>query len=281
MLLFQPGFVIVLVAFKVHEVQLIHQSGFFEELEGPIDGDPIDPRVLVAGHCIELLGIEVISRTVDEIQQNLALARQSDSSLLQRILDTARRHVIFRAGTLARFSTYHRLAGARARQHWASPDVEQDLGESRIVGRIVDPDHEQVLAGCQFVEPELEALGKGIEYPVARGKRNPLRGVQRILRSDNSDAVSLASTITSTAAPANFGCERVTSGGVWSTSTGVLTNSCSRADAGGFARRSEALTRKKYFPSARTSGSSAYLVSSRSRLIAFHSVSPSPRKKSA
>src|SRR5581483_4544699 len=77
----------------------------------------------------------------------------------------------------------------------------------------------------------------------------------------SADAASCASTSSSALAPLRCAWRIVTIGGVLSMITGELTRSLSRAASGGFDGRSEAITRKKYRPSASTSLSSSSVFS--------------------
>jgi hypothetical protein len=85
-------------------------------------------------------------------------------------------------------------------------------------------------------------------------------GTQLLASSEYSQrrkalALSLVSHSTWAVAPERRTSPMVRVGGVLSIITGALTRVASRAEAGGLASRSLAMTRKKYFPSDRTSAS--------------------------
>src|ERR1035437_6660032 len=108
-------------------------------------------------------------------------------------------------------------------------------------------------------------------------------GTQLLASSEYSErrralARSLASHSTWAVAPVRRTSPRVTTGGVLSIITGALTSVASRAEAGGLASRSLAMTRKKYLPSARTSASKVMELSWVLERSSFHWVSSSPRK---
>src|ERR1017187_8585816 len=108
-------------------------------------------------------------------------------------------------------------------------------------------------------------------------------GTQLLASSEYSQrrralAASLASHSTWAVAPERRTAPRVTTGGVLSIITGALTRVASRAEAGGLASRSLAITRKKYLPSASTSASKVMELSWVPERSSFHWVSSSPRK---
>lgn len=95
-LLLHPRFVVVLVAADVHQVKFVDEAAGFEHLEGAVDGDAIELGVLLFGHEVQPLGVEVLSGFVDEVEQDLPLPGKADASLPQRIFDTFDRHFLDR-----------------------------------------------------------------------------------------------------------------------------------------------------------------------------------------
>ncbi len=91
-LLLEAGFVIVLVAAVVHQVELVHQPARLQHLQRAIHRDAIDFRVAFLGHAIELVDIQVGARAVDQFEQNLALAGEANPPLLQRPFRGILRH---------------------------------------------------------------------------------------------------------------------------------------------------------------------------------------------
>jgi hypothetical protein len=63
--LLEAGFVVVLVAAVVHEVEFIDESAVLEHFQRAVDGDAIELGILSLGETKEFLGIEVFSGTID------------------------------------------------------------------------------------------------------------------------------------------------------------------------------------------------------------------------
>jgi hypothetical protein len=78
---FHARLVIMLVAGVMHEVQLIHQAAVLEHLQRAVHRDAIHLRVALAGQLEELLGVQVRTGFVDQVEKNLALASETDSAL--------------------------------------------------------------------------------------------------------------------------------------------------------------------------------------------------------
>src|ERR1700677_2305074 len=92
MFLFEACFVVVLIAPVMHQVELTHQTAGLEHLEGAIDGDAIDFRVALLSQLEEALGVEMLAGLIDELEQDLALARKADAAFLQRSFHGFERH---------------------------------------------------------------------------------------------------------------------------------------------------------------------------------------------
>ena len=75
--LLAPRFVVVLLAGLMHEIQLVHQAAFLQQLQRAVDGDAIQLRVLFLRQLIETFRVEMLARLVDEVEQDLPLARQT------------------------------------------------------------------------------------------------------------------------------------------------------------------------------------------------------------
>ena len=91
-LLLQPRLVVVLVAVVVHQVQLVHQAAGLEQLQRPVDGHAVQLGIFFARQLEQTLGIQMLAGLIDQIEQNLALAREPHASLFERIFDTGNRH---------------------------------------------------------------------------------------------------------------------------------------------------------------------------------------------
>ena len=91
-LLLQAGFVIVLVAAVVHQVQLVHQAALLEQLQRAVDGDAIELGILLLGQLKQAFGVQVAAGLVDQVEQHAALARQPHAALAQGILNAGVGH---------------------------------------------------------------------------------------------------------------------------------------------------------------------------------------------
>jgi hypothetical protein len=91
-LLLEASFVVVLIAGVMHEIELVDESAFLEQLERTIDCDAVEFRVLFLGKLIETLGIEMKAGVIDQVQQDTPLASQPDATLAKRILNAGVRH---------------------------------------------------------------------------------------------------------------------------------------------------------------------------------------------
>ena len=81
-LLLQTSFVIMLIAVMVHEIELIHQSSGFEQLQRSVNRYAIELRILFAGQLIEALSVQVLAGLVNQVQQDLPLPCSLSESLM-------------------------------------------------------------------------------------------------------------------------------------------------------------------------------------------------------
>ncbi len=87
-LLLQAGFVIMLVASKMHQVELVDQAALFQQFQRPIDRDAIQLGVLFLGQLVERFGVQMQAGAVDQVEQDAALAGQPDATFAERILNS-------------------------------------------------------------------------------------------------------------------------------------------------------------------------------------------------
>ena len=92
MFLFQPSLVVVLVAVMMHQVQLVHQAARLQQLQRPVNGDAIQFRIFFTREREQAFGIQMLAGLIDQIQQDLPLAREAYALLFQRIFDAGNRH---------------------------------------------------------------------------------------------------------------------------------------------------------------------------------------------
>ena len=90
--LLQSGLVIMLIAALMHQVELVDESALFEHLQGAVDGDAIELRILLFGEFEKGVGVEVLAGFVDQFEKNFALPRQPDALLPERVFDAGRGH---------------------------------------------------------------------------------------------------------------------------------------------------------------------------------------------
>ena len=133
-LLFEASFVVVFFAFEVSQVQLVHQTAFLEQLQRAIHRDAVELGVLLFGHLIQALGVQMQPGVVDQFEQQPPLAREANPPFAQRILDPGAGHgssrrLAWRAGSvsgehlLLSFSSHGILAfvGQTAVPSWTLP----------------------------------------------------------------------------------------------------------------------------------------------------------------
>ena len=104
-LLLQARFVVVLVAIVVHQIQLVHESAGLEQLQSPVDGYPVELGIFFARQFVKTVGVEMLARLIDQIEQNLALPREPDAALLERIFDAGDCHETYRSCLLEGYQT--------------------------------------------------------------------------------------------------------------------------------------------------------------------------------
>jgi hypothetical protein len=81
--LLQPGLVVMLVSGVMHEIQLIHETAFFEQLQRTVHGDAVQFGIAFVGHSVQAFGVEMLPGLIDQIEKDLALAREPDPALAQ------------------------------------------------------------------------------------------------------------------------------------------------------------------------------------------------------
>src|SRR5262245_26667044 len=87
-LLFGARLVIVLIAAVMHQIELIDQPAFLQQLQRTIDRDAIQLGVFLLGHLKQLLGVEVLPGLIDQLEKDLPLARQAYALIFERSANT-------------------------------------------------------------------------------------------------------------------------------------------------------------------------------------------------
>lgn len=82
-LLLQARLVEVLVAADVHQVEFVDKTTRLQHLEGAIDSDTVQLRILLLRHQIQPFGVQVLTGFVDQIEQNLSLPGKAYTAFFQ------------------------------------------------------------------------------------------------------------------------------------------------------------------------------------------------------
>jgi len=69
------GFVVMLIAPEVQEIEFVDQAMALQEIEGAIDGDAMDVRIDALGALEDFVGGEVALGAVHHLEKDAALAR--------------------------------------------------------------------------------------------------------------------------------------------------------------------------------------------------------------
>jgi len=87
MLLLHTGLIVMLLAVEVHQVEFVHQASRLEHFESAINRDPVDFCVFLFCEVEQALGIQMLARLINQLEQDLALPGQANSPLLERLFD--------------------------------------------------------------------------------------------------------------------------------------------------------------------------------------------------
>src|SRR5689334_19313686 len=87
-LLLEAALVVMLVALEMQQIELIDQAAGLQELESPIDRDPIELGVFLFGELVERFGVQMLAGAIQQVQQNAALARKPHPAFAERILNS-------------------------------------------------------------------------------------------------------------------------------------------------------------------------------------------------
>ena len=74
------GLIEVLLAIQMHQVQLVDQAQFLQELQRAIDGGAIDAFIAPSGKLQKARGIQMTVGFLDGFDQDLPLAGDSNAS---------------------------------------------------------------------------------------------------------------------------------------------------------------------------------------------------------
>ena len=83
------GFVVVAIAAKVEEIEFVNETFFFEQVDGAVDGDEMDFGADFLGAVEDLINVEMLLGGVHDLEDDAALARETNAALTQRLLEMA------------------------------------------------------------------------------------------------------------------------------------------------------------------------------------------------
>jgi hypothetical protein len=84
------GFVVVAIAAEMEKIELVDETFFFEEVDGAVDGDEMDFRTDFLCTLEDLIDVEMGFGGVHDLEDDTALAGQTDAALAQGFLEMAR-----------------------------------------------------------------------------------------------------------------------------------------------------------------------------------------------
>jgi hypothetical protein len=85
------GFVIVAIAAEVEEVEFIDEALALEEIDGAVDGDEVDFGIDLLGAFENLVDIEMLLGGIHDLENDAALASDTDAALAESGLKMAGR----------------------------------------------------------------------------------------------------------------------------------------------------------------------------------------------
>jgi hypothetical protein len=83
------GFVVMAVAAKVEEIELVDEAFFFEEVDGAVNSDEVDFGADFLRAVEDLIDVEVLFGGVHDLEDDAALASEADAALAEGVLEMA------------------------------------------------------------------------------------------------------------------------------------------------------------------------------------------------
>ena len=83
------GFVVVAIAAKMEQIELVDEAFFFEEVDGAVDGDEVDGRVHFLSAREDLVDVEMLFGVVHNFEDDTALAGEANSLFTESFLEVA------------------------------------------------------------------------------------------------------------------------------------------------------------------------------------------------
>jgi hypothetical protein len=84
------SFVIVPIAAEMEEIELVDETFFFEEVDGAVDGDEMDLGTDFLGALEDLIDIKVLLGGIHDLEDDAALAGETNAPLTKGVLEMAR-----------------------------------------------------------------------------------------------------------------------------------------------------------------------------------------------
>ncbi len=85
MFLLRPDLVVVFLPLNVHKIQLINHPHALEQIDGPVNGGPVDIRIALAGLLQQSGSIQMTGGVLDGLNERAPLRSQADSPALNCI----------------------------------------------------------------------------------------------------------------------------------------------------------------------------------------------------
>jgi hypothetical protein len=102
------GFVIMLIAAEMQEIEFVDQAMALQEIERAIDRDAMDAGIDALGALEDFIGCEVALGAIHHLEEDAALAREAHAFFYQRFFEAAGARINVNA-----FSGTDAMCGAR------------------------------------------------------------------------------------------------------------------------------------------------------------------------
>ena len=83
------GFVVVAIATKVQEIKLVNEAFFLQQVDRAVDGDEVNFRADFLSAIEDLINVEVLLGRVHDLENDTALASETNTALAQGVLKMA------------------------------------------------------------------------------------------------------------------------------------------------------------------------------------------------
>ena len=83
------SFVVVAIAAKMEEIELVDEAFFFEQVDGAVNGDEVDFGADLLGTVEDLVDVEMGFGGVHDLKDDATLASEADAALAKSFLEMA------------------------------------------------------------------------------------------------------------------------------------------------------------------------------------------------